>query len=395
MKSTLADNKQLFNVKAIATAGLTPDAIPDNTLGVINESTNLTVVPANFAALPDEFRFVAKMNGKVYYSFDVIEKAKIQNKIAKDYTAEVVNIWETTIESCNCINGVQLVLNIDEASLIARDGLTWTHRDFVVEVSPQELKCFCSCDGQKGAYENNVLTMLLVDKINTSDSPFYEAEATLDISGVDTSGTLPASGQEQGDLYLKTGTGAGLYIYDGSAWVLIGTSTGSVTDMATFVEVNKDANTDDDPLNDGPLLTLVIKGKPQPAANYNDLEVNYIYPRGVKLNPGLSIDGKFNTVFTETQDLVYEIGAGYDLRAEEWENMNYYTNLNHYTRLSDGIAAPGLVYQFENGVNYNTVTFEFFTDKVERNNGDKRLFGVLLGTSVSGVYTSLKNMFGL
>lgn len=395
MKSTLADNKQLFNVKAIATVGLTPDAIPDNTLGVIDESTNLTVVPGNFAALPDKFRFVAKMNGKVYYSFDVIEKAKIQNKIAKDYKAEAVNIWETTIESCNCIDGVQLVLNIDEASLIATDGLTWTHRDFVVEVSPQELKCFCSCDGQKGTYENNVLTMLLVDKINKSESPFYEAEASLDISGIDTGSTLPVSDQAQADLFLKTDTDAGLYIYDGSTWVLIGTSAGVITDMTTFVEVNKDNNTDDDPSNDGPLLTLVIKGKPQPAPNYNDLEVNYIYPRGVKLNPGLSIDGKFNTVFTETQGLSYEIGAGYDLRAEEWENMNYYTNLNYYPRLSDGIAAPGLVYQFENGVNYNTVTFEFFTDKVEKNNGDKRLFGVLLGTSVGGVYASLKNMFGL
>src|SRR5690606_26255559 len=155
-----------------------------------------------------------KLNGKVYYSFDVIEKDKIKYKNAKAYTAPAVNIWETTIESCNCIDGVQLVLNIDEASLMQRDGLTWTHRDFVVEVSPQELKCFCRCDGQKRVYENNVLTMLLVQKINSSDSPFYEAAATLDISNVDTGGTLPVSDEEQGDLYIKTGANPGLYIYD-------------------------------------------------------------------------------------------------------------------------------------------------------------------------------------
>src|SRR5690606_31397173 len=100
MNSTLADVKQLFNVKAIATAGLTPEAIPANTFGVIDDSTGLTVVPANFAALPAKFRFVSKLNGKVYYSFDVIEKDKIKYKNAKAYTAPAVNIWETTIESC-------------------------------------------------------------------------------------------------------------------------------------------------------------------------------------------------------------------------------------------------------------------------------------------------------
>jgi hypothetical protein len=90
-------------------------------------------------------------------------------------------------------------------------------------------------------------------------------------------------------------------------------------------------------------------------------------------------EGAKAIAFVEDQALVYEIGSGYDLRAEEWDSMNYYTNLNYYPQLSDGIQAKNLVYQFENGVNYDTLTFEFYTDKVETNNGDKRLFGVLLG----------------
>lgn len=397
MKSTLADNKQLFNVKAIAAAGLTPTAIPEGQFGIVDEATGLTVAPANFAALPDKFVFISKLGGKVYYSFDTIEKEKIKNPIAKDYTSEQVNIWKTTIESCACVEGVTLVLNIDEASLMQRDGLTWTHRDFIVEIAPQELKCFCDCDGTKPVYENNVFTQLIVDKINSSDSPFYEASAAISTEGVDTgAGAPPTSDQEEGDLYIRTGaTSPGLYLYDGSAWQLVGDAEGKITDVAAFVESYKAVNTDDDTTNDGPMLELIVQGKPMTAGNYNDLEVNYVYPRGVKLNPGLSIDGKFNTAWEEVQPLEYEIGAGYDLRAEEWENMNYYTNLNHYTRLSDGIQAPGLVYQFENSSDYNTVTFEFFTDKVERNNGDKRLFGVLLGTTEAGVYTALKNAFGL
>lgn len=393
MKSTLADIKQLFNVKAIAAAGLTPSAIPNNTFGIVNEATDLTVAPANFAAVPEKFKFIAKLNGVVYYSFDVIEKSKLKNLIAKPYTAPVNNIWEATIESCKCIETVLLNIGIDEASLMQRDGLTWTHRDSIVEVTPQELKCYCNCDGLKEVYENNVLTMLLAEKINTSDSPFYEAQVKTSITGMATGGTFPVS-PEAGDLFLKTGATAGLNMYNGTAWVIVGDAQGTIADVKAFVEAYKAANTDEDPDNDGPLLTLVLVGKTLNYGNYNDLEVNYVYPRGTRITPSISVDGKAIS-FTETQVAVYEIGAGYDLRAEEWDNMNHYTNLNYYTRLSDGIQAKALTYQFENATNYNTITFEFFTDKVERNNGDKRLFGVLLGTSETAVYNSLKAMFGL
>ena len=64
MKSNIADNRQLFNAKAMATAGLTVDAIPDNTLGIIDVSTGLTVIPTYFGAYPDKTRIVGKVNGQ-------------------------------------------------------------------------------------------------------------------------------------------------------------------------------------------------------------------------------------------------------------------------------------------------------------------------------------------
>ena len=393
MKSTLADNKQLFNVKAIAAAGLTPTAIPDGQFGVIDESTGLTVVPTDFASLPARFQLISKLNGELYFSFDVIEKSKLKNRVAKDYVAQQINIWKTTIQGCACIEGVQLNLNIDEASLMQRDGLTWTHRDFSLIISPAELACY-DCSINNKVYQNNVYTMLLAKKVNDNASAFYEAEVQVPVTAVTTGASFPAS-PVAGDLYIKTGAGAGLNVYNGTAWVLIGTATGSLTNVQAFVDANKARNTDDNNTNNGPLLDLIIKGKLMTGNQYRDLDVNYVSPRGVKLNPAVIIDGKTTSPFVQTQALKYEIGAGYDMRAEEWENMNNYTTLNYYPRLSDGIQSSELAYQFENSTNYNTVTFEFFTDKVERNNGDKRLFGVLLGTSVSGVYTSLKNMFGL
>lgn len=400
MKSTLADIKQLFNVKAIA-YNTNINALAEGQFGVFPENSDVSVASGTtFATLPAKFRIVSKLNGKIYYSFDTIEKSRVFNQLANTYQAEQVNVWEGIIEHCNCMNGVQLVINIDEQSLIQRDGLTWTHRDFVVIVSPQELLCHCACDGTKAVYENNILTQLLNEKINSSNSPFYQSEVHVSVAGLttyanqgalDTAVPTPATGA------LALVTGVGLRQYNGTAWVTVGTITGVLTDVVAFVETNKAVNIDSNDANDGPKLKLVVKGKPQPAGQYRDLEINYVYPRGVRINPALQINNEVAIQFTETQPLTYELGAGYDLRAEEWENMNYYTNLNFYPRLSDGIQNPDLVYQFENNKNYDIITFEFGSKKSgleDVTEGDYKKFGVMLATETgTALSTALTAMF--
>jgi thioredoxin reductase len=109
------------------------------------------------------------------------------------------------------------------------------------------------------------------------------------------------------------------------------------------------------------------------------------------LHPSVTINGgEVAIAFTETQDIAYELGAGADVRAAEFECMSLYTNLNNYPQLHDGIATDDLVYQFENGAEYNTVDFEFFTNKVNSNDGDKRSFGVMLATDDAGVFAVLQ-----
>lgn len=353
MKSTLADIKQLFNVKAIA-YNTNINALAEGQFGIFPEGSDISVpTGTTYATLPTQFRLVSKLNGKLYYSFDTIEKSKIFNQVAKNYVAEQVNIWEVLIENCNCINGVTLKLNVTEQSLIQRDGLTWTHNDFVVAVAPQELLCSCSCDGTKKVYENNIITKVLYDKIIAINSPFYTAEVV----------------QEDGT---------------------------PVPDVAAFVLANEAINTDADDTNDGPKLKLIVKGKLSPAVTYKDLDVNYVYPRGVKLNPALTVNGESTIAFTETQSLGFEVGAGYDLRAEEFESMSLYTNLNFYPRLSDGIQNPDLVYQFENNKNYKTITFEFDSKKSGLEDvpeGRYKKFGVLFGTENNTIFNQLSAMF--
>lgn len=357
MNSTLSDIKQMFNVTKIASA-TTIDAMVDGEIGIFPEGVDTSVAATvDYLTLPAKFKIISKLNGKVYTSFDTIEKSKMFNQISKAYKAETVNIWKVVIENCSCIEGVVLNIGIDEQSLIQRDGLTWTHKDFLVVVTPEELLCKCSCDGTDAVYENHLITELLYNKVNALKSPFYEAEVQL----------------------------------------ADGTPFATPADLATYIAANKTVNTDALATNNTEKLTLVIKGKKSSPRQYRDLEVNYVYPRGVRLNPSVSVNsGAKNIAFTQVAPLVYELGAGYDLRAEEFENMNYYTNLNFYPVLSDGIASQNLVYQFENNTNYSVVNFEFFSKKSGLQDvpeGEHKKFGVLLATKTPAVFAKLVSIF--
>jgi len=64
--------------------------------------------------------------------------------------------------------------------------------------------------------------------------------------------------------------------------------------------------------------------------------------------------------------------------------------------LSDKLGSPDLVYQFENGVNYNTVIFEFKSMKSGEQDtfdGNYKRFSVLLGASDETVFNTLKAIF--
>ena len=353
MKNTLSDIKQMFNVKDIA-YNTSIDALPDGSLGIFQEDATTSIATGlTYATMPTKIKLVAKHNNKLYTSFNTIDKTKIYNQLAKAATTESVDIWSAVIENCNCINGIVLKINVDEQSLIQRDGLTWSHSDFVVTVAPAELTCLCSCDGSNKVYENNIMTKLLYDKIIAINSPFYTAEVT---------------------------TEAGV----------------AVPDLAVFIAANKTVNTDTNLTNDGAKLKLFIKGKVSSAVIYRDLEVNYVYPRGVKITPSLIVNTNVTVPFTKVASLVYEIGNGADMRAEEFETMSLSTNLNFYPRLSDGIQNPELLYQFENSKKYNTVSFEFTTPKSGLGStfdGFTKSFGVVLGTTSATKYAELVALF--
>jgi hypothetical protein len=405
MKNTLANNKQLFNVKAIGDA-VTLDALADGEFGVFAKGATTSIAAATaFAALPDEFRFVAKLDGKVYYSFDTIKKTSMLNIAESPYVAPVVNIWEAEVASseCDCISAATLRIGLDEESLMRERGLSWVNMDNTVVNSPTELTSACDCTGNP-TYDNHIITQELYNKVNNSDSPFYLAKVRYDVTGLttyadDTARDAAIPTPAGGEVVLHTANAA-MQVYDlaTTAWIDVAPLNGYFTSAAllqSFITATKVLNTDETAGTDTGKIIFVLEGKPATVRNYKDLDVNYIYPRGVKLSPAITLNGGDgpSIVFTETQDIVYEVNAGADLRAEEFECMSLYTNLNHYPQLHDGIAAEDLVFQFENGSTYSSINFEFSTDKVNRNDGDKRNFNILLATDSGAVYAELQNMF--
>lgn len=404
MKHTLAQNKQLFRVDAIADSK-TLDLLADGEFGVYAEGSDTSLPAATvWAGLPDRFRFVSKLNGEVYYSMDIIDKASISRAVSQDYTAPVVNIWEGTVASteCDCISTATIRINLDEESLMRERGLSWVNMDISVASSPSELTAACDCTGNP-TYDNHNISRELFNQVNNANSPFYLAKLRYDVTGLTTyaddaarDAAIPAP--TGGELVLNTADAA-MQVYDiaTTAWIDVASLTGYISDVDAFITGTAILNTDTTPATDTGMLILVIEGKPATTRDYKDLDVNYIFPRGVKLTPAVKINGNSgpSIEFTETQDVVYELGAGADLRATEFDCMSLYTNLNNYPQLSDGVASEDLVYQFVNGINYNVVNFEFATDKVNKNDGDKRSFAVMLATDDAGVYAALEALLNL
>lgn len=397
MESTLANIRQLFNAKAITVTGKTIDQIADNEIGFVNKSTGKTVKGVSISTIPDEFLIVAKVDGKTYYGIEPVKKANMINIRETVAQNQVVNIWSGMIKDCNCLSSVLLNIRITSPEFMNTHGNTAF--DGHVVLSSYEMRCHCSCDGKHPVYENNVITKLLVDKVNTSNTDYYSASLAIDTSDVPNASTAPSSpSPNKGDLYYKTAATKGIYIYDGTAWKIITDEDGNITDEDTFQANIVDRNLGDTVADYGPYVSIIITGNVSPSQASPDVERDYVSPLGYKLLPSIILNGDKGVAFTEIQDLQFSLGEGRDLRHNEWENMTFYTNLN-YDPVIDTTGMPynQLIYQFSAAKNYTTFAFEYLAPNVNTNDGRQRLFGVTIGVAadLTTVISDLKAMFGL
>lgn len=360
MQMTIANQIALFNVKNIV-YNTSLDNLAEGQFAIVPAGSTVSIADTvRWATLPDAFMLFNKINGGIIKSPELIYKAGIvqKSKVVKVYQPEVTEVWEgITPQTCDCSKEILLKIYLQEDKITRRDGATWTSADTVYSVSPKALSCGCNCAGT-GVYDNHLLTRELYRQMLASPSDFYSVSVISEATGAAAFADLAA--------------------------------------VDTFIAANKAINTDADTTNDSPKLKLVLTGKPQGGKIHHDIEVKYTYPRGALLQPFYIVDGGLASLpFTKTRSLVFENGAGFDMREEEMRNMSYYTNLNHHFQLIDGTQDSNLTYQFENGKNYDVVNFEYDTDKVmQAGSADKKRMGILLGAETgSAVSTQLQGLF--
>lgn len=358
MKQTLSDNRLILNIKGLAPAGLSYPAIEDGHLGIIDVTTDKTVAPASFDELPAKFRLVHKFNGRMTYGFDCIEKKNLVWSRAQEHKPEVLNKWEGVIEHCNCIDSVKLSIFMQNDVLNRAVGMPWGTNDSFLEVAPQEMECYCSCN-EAGTYANNVMTMLFYKKALFANSPFY---------------TITVETADGGQKFT------------------------SLKEVEDFVKANKEINVNKDSGDDGQKLKLVIEAKPlsQPTA-FNPYNRSVHYPTGSSLLPAFEINGRTGIPFTEVTEAQYEIGHGLHLLEEEHDNKSYFSVIGSYPRTRDLVVFPE--YQFEASKKYDTLTFEWDSPKMKRaGEADKKRFLAVFGSEVgvrTEVHDKLKEIFKL
>lgn len=342
MKSIISDIRYMFNVKEVA-AGKEATELTAGQVGFYGPDSVQSLTLGAYADLPEEFQIIG-FTGKQYIRTPyVIKKKFIHNLIQKAPTQAQGEIWVGTIDHCDCIHGFELNIHVDETSLMDRDGFTWAHRDKYFGMTADEVDCYCK-DGESIAVEDNQrITVALYNKIKNDPmvSDLYE---------VAIGAMVGAEGEEE------------------------------------LTEVEPDA------LPEGQSVSLIIKGKILDDGEFGHDPDDYTHLRGVRLMPSISLNGGAKGIaFEKTQDLVYGVGSGVDLRAEEFDNMNLYTDLNFEMRSSDGLLSNKIKYQFENEKEYHTLTFEYDRSKQDRaGEGDMNTVLVLMGSETESVLNTIK-----
>lgn len=354
MKHKIAQNRSLIVVDAIKKGSVET---------ALNASTNGTVFikpstgQGDDVAITDEgYRVLSKFDGKIYQSFGTIRKKDILYVNAKEYKAPVAEVWEAT-PTCQCSNPnktLKLEINISSPYYENTNGaFNMGNNKFYTAVD----KGKCNYDGDcetVGVYKNHLLVRAIYAEY------------------------LAQGGSEYYTMTIKEGANA-------------------LADLAAvdaFIATNKAVNTDANKTNNSKPLTIVLTAKIVSPTLYRDLDVNYVYPRGIKLNPVFILDEEQVLKFTQTTKLVQEIGSGYDLKDEERSVMSLHTDLKNYPTLIDGTPSPELVYQVDASKKYHTVTVEY-KSPTSLHAEDYTPVSITFATTDQAVFTKLKTIFTL
>lgn len=364
MKPTLAVNRAILKVKGFKDNTKTIADVLDSTtdaFGVINKTRGTDYHKCvDTAPLPDFFQFHGKINGKVYTGLSIIDKKNIMYAKANDATDYVAEKWEYT-PKCKCENGkaaksYRLEVNLDSDIIESQSFRSWGHKDFFYAVDMSDCTPNDGSCEQLGVWRNHVLVLRIFKKYL----------------------------ERKNQLWYKMSINDGTTTYGDN----------DLATLETYIQTNKAVNTDANTTNNTPYLKIILEGDVT-SAIYRDIETKYFYPRGLSFKPFMFVDEGEGQMFTKVRSQKYGEGIGSDMRMLENQMMSLHTNLNYNKVLSDHMPDPNLVYQFENGKLYNTITIEYKVPKSLPTEYNTQIVILGIESTDTTTYTKLKTLFGI
>tara|TARA_R110002020_G_scaffold27756_1_gene89308 strand:- start:901 stop:1992 length:1092 start_codon:yes stop_codon:yes gene_type:complete len=120
------------------------------------------------------------------------------------------------------------------------------------------------------------------------------------------------------------------------------------SDVATWVTANADT-----------CLGVQFTVQPQDFKNYADVNLNYFFPHGTLLVPSVGAGFEANGSIVTTTDMVFEQGAGQDVKQMEYETGGFSGNPGTYRQLEDGMQRDGYKYYADNAETYVVINLSY------------------------------------
>lgn len=312
--------------KAVLAAGLTADSLTDGQMGVFDANTNVTV---DATKAPKEFYIAvgvgvdADGNGTAPDYINVSAGQRIQAKGIGAYTfrphspakAQVIQITDLKPK---CDTDYALKVEFNNEQIYRQQGyLQYSH------VYNVRTGCCADCGDPCETVDPNQLVKAFVEKINFDDKGMLRARAL-----------NPASGNAV------------------------------VTDIDAFIATNKAVNEDADTTNDVVLIIELTVKNEMAKGPTNDINGSYYKRRGTGMIVSFAEGFKCFGKITETQELAYEEGSGYDVRQREYYAAGYNGRNSTYkiSESNPGFSFGNFNYFSDVNTNYDRVALEYIDD---------------------------------
>ena len=307
--------------QALAAKNTPISALLNGQLGVYNYHTGLALDATSTAAEASNF-FIAVGGNRIntaaaaaledinFSAGQLIQAPTVQAYNNRNYTAPLPNVW--TITNYKIYSEAEYIIKIEfrNQNVYALNGYNQFTKTF-----SQLGGCASGtpCTNCGGDGDCNEFTVQMIDQINAEPDGLVVAEA---IDYTTTPGTNIV-----------------------------------VTDIPTWVA---------DPANAGLCLGIQLTSVPEKIFSYCNINLKYFNPRGTVLIVSLTEGFTCNGVATETQEVGYEEGLGYDIRDLEFQAGGWNGRPGPY-RVSEliGTAREGFFYFTDTAAKYTQVTLTY------------------------------------